>query len=80
MNRSEYLSLCQKCSILPDGVQGVKQNVPDDLKVVCEGIAYYPESYMLSFKNGKAKHTAILHGLTANTRIYAKLEKVESFK
>ena len=80
MERQHYLSLCQKFSMLPDGVQGVKQNVPDDLKVVCEGITYYPESYMLSFKNGKAQHKAILHGLTANTRIYAKLEKVESFK
>ena len=80
MNRSEYLSLCQKCSMLPKGVQGVKQNIPDDLKVVFEGVAYYPESYMLTFKNGKAKHTAILHGLTANTIIYSKLEKVEYLK
>ena len=49
--RREYLEMCQKVSVLPSGVFGIKQNVPDDLKVVHNGIAYYPISYKLSFDN-----------------------------
>ena len=76
IERKIYLEMCQKVSVLPGGVFGIKQNVPDDLKVVHNGIAYYPISYKLSFDNGRPRHTAILHDLKADCIMNADLEAV----
>lgn len=81
MQRNLYLQLCQKCSVLPSGICGIKENVPDDLKVVHNGIIYYPQAYKLSFDNkGGVLHTAILHDLKANSIINADLEKVIKYE
>ena len=80
MQRDIFLKMCQKVSVLPGGVFGIKQNVPDDLKVVHNGIAYYPISYKLSFDNGRPRHTAILHDLKANCIIDANLETVTKYE
>ena len=80
MQRDIFLKMCQKVSVLPGGVFGIKQNVPDDLKVVHNGIAYYPLSYKLSFDNGRPRHTAILHDLKANCIIDANLETVTKYE
>jgi hypothetical protein len=80
MDRNIYLQMCQLVSLLEDGVCGVKENVPDELKVVYDGIAYYPVAYELSFKKGQTIHTAILHDLNANSIICAKLERVSKYE
>ena len=49
MQRTEYLELCQKVSVLKNGICGIKENVTDELKVIYNGIAYYPVAYELSF-------------------------------
>ena len=79
MNRDEYLKMCQKVSILKNGICGIKENVPDELKVIYNGITYYPVAYILSFDNGKPTHTAILHDLKANATTEAKLERVTKY-
>ena len=80
MQRDIFLKMCQKVSVLPGGVFGRKQNVPDDLKVVENGIAYYPISYKLSFENGRPTHTAVLHDLKANCIMNADLETVTKYE
>ena len=80
MNRTTYLELCQKVSVLKNGICGIKENVPDELKVIHNGIEYYPVSYKLSFDNGKPTHTAILHDLKANSIMNADLEKVIKYE
>lgn len=80
MQRDIFLKMCQKVSVLPSGVFGIKQNVPDDLKVIHNGIAYYPISYKLSFENGRPTHTAILHDLKANSIMNANLETVTKYE
>lgn len=80
MQRDIFLQMCQKVSVLPGGVFGIKQNVPDDLKVVHNGIAYYPISYKLSFDNGRPTHTAVLHDLKANCIMNADLETVTKYE
>ena len=81
MDRKLYLELCQKVSVLKSGVLGIKENVPDDLKVVHNGIIYYPQAYKLSFDNkGGVLHTAILHDLKANAIIECNLERVEKYE
>ena len=80
MNRKLYLELCQKVSVLKNGICGIKENVPDELKVIYNGIAYYPVSYELSFDNGKPTHTAIVHDLNANAITHAKLERVTKYE
>lgn len=80
IDRREYLEMCQKVSVLPSGVFGIKQNVPDDLKVIHNGIEYYPISYKLSFDNGRPTHTAVLHDLKANSIIDADLETVTKYE
>lgn len=62
--------------MLKNGICGIKENVPNELKVIHNGIAYYPVSYELSFDSGKPTHTAILHDLQANSITQGKLERV----
>ena len=80
VQRDIFLKMCQKVSVLPGGVFGIKQNVPDDLKVVHNGIAYYPISYKLSFDNGRPTHTANLHNLKENYIMNANLETVTKYE
>lgn len=78
MQRDIFLQLCQKVSVLKNGICGIKENVPDELKVIYNGIAYYPVSYELSFDgSGKSIHTAILKDLKANSLLYCRLEDVK---
>ena len=76
MDRTEYLQLCQKVSMLKSGLCGIKQNVSAELLVKHNGIVYYPQAYELSFDNGKTQHKAILHDLKTNSITYADLGKV----
>lgn len=80
MQRTEYLELCQKVSVLKNGICGIKENVPDELKVIHNGIEYYPTAYELSFDKGQPVHTAILHDLKANSIMNANLEKVIKYE
>lgn len=79
MDRTEFLEICQKVSVLKDGICKIKQNVPDEFKVVYNDIVYYPVAYELSFENGQPLHKSILHALNTNSVIYAKLERVEKY-
>ena len=79
MERKLFIELCQKVSVLQNGICGIKENVPDDLKVVHEGIVYYPVGYELSFVQGQSTHTAILHDLKANSITHADLGKVSKY-
>ena len=81
MDRTEFLQMAQKVSVLKSGICGIKENVPDELKVIYNGIAYYPVSYELSFDDkGNVRHTAILHDLKANSLLYCRLEDVKECK
>lgn len=79
MDRTQYLQLCQKVSVLKEGLCGIKENIPDELKVIADGIVYYPVSYVLSFNNGNPTHTAILHDIQANSLTYERLERIERY-
>ncbi len=80
VQRDIFLQMCQKVSMLKNGLCGIIENVPDELKVIHNGIEYYPVSYELSFDNGKPTHTAILHDLKANSIMNADLEKVTKYE
>lgn len=75
IDRKTYLEMCQKVSVLESGAFGIKKNVPKELLVIYDNTEYYPEKYVLSFDNGEAIHTAVLHDLRANMRMCADLEK-----
>ena len=79
MDRTEYLQLCQKVSMLKCGLHDAKENVPHDLLVKHNGIAYYPQAYELSYDNGKTQHKAILHDLKTHSITYADLGKVVKY-
>ena len=81
MQRTEYLELCQKVSVLKNGICGIKENVPNELMVVYNDVKYYPVAYELSFDDkGNVTHKAILHDLYANAVTYANLERVETYE
>lgn len=80
MDRKLYLELCQKVSVLKSGILRIKENVPDELKVIHNGIVYYPVAYELSFDNGQPTHTAILHDLHANSITKCNLERVVKYE
>lgn len=77
MQRDIFLQLCQKVSVLKNGICGIKENVPDELTVVYNGIKYYPTAYELSFDDkGNVRHTVILHDMKANSVTHADLQRV----
>ena len=77
MDRKLYIELCQKVSVLKDGILGIKQNVPNELKIIYNGIVYYPVAYVLTFdEKGNPQHDVILHDLKANSITQGKLERV----
>lgn len=81
MQRTEYLKLCQKVSVLKNGICGIKENVPNELIVVYNGDEYYPVAYELSFDDkGNVKHTAILHDLKTNSITNADLGRVTQYE
>ena len=80
MDRTEFLQMCQKASMLKDGILGLKENVSDDLKIIHNGLLYYPVAYELSFDKGKTIHIAVLHDLNANSIIKCELGKVEKYE
>ena len=70
MDRTEYLNLCKKVSLL-------LPSIPEDCLVEYDGVTYYPQSYELSFSKGNTIHTAIIHDLKANSVMRCPLEKVK---
>lgn len=77
MDRTTYLVLCQKCAVFPDGVGGVKKDIPLDFQVVHDGINYYPIAYQMNFDGkGNPIHIAVLHDLNANSIKTCDLMKV----
>lgn len=81
IERKIYLEMCQRVAMLSSGVQNLKQNVPDNLKVVYDMTAYYPVSLDISFdKCGNVINTAILHSLTANSIIERNLKDISVYE
>lgn len=80
IERNGFLRMCQKVSMLKSEICGIKQNVPDELKVIHNGIEYYPTAYELSFDKGQPVHTAILHDLKANSIVNVDLERVTKYE
>lgn len=70
MDRTEYLNMCKKVSIL-------LPNIPDDCLVEYDGITYYPQAYELFFVKGTTVHSAILHDLKANSVMRCPLGSVK---
>ena len=77
MERNEFLKMCQRVSMLPDGVMHTKKNVPKELRVVCEGNEYYPVYHKLKFEKGKVLNIGVVHDLKANCEIDVPLDLVE---
>ena len=81
VDRTVFLQMCQKVSVLKNGICGIKENVPNELKVIHNGIEYYPVAYELSFDDkGNVRHTAILHDLKANSIMNVDLGKVTKYE
>lgn len=80
MERNEFLKLCQRASVLPDGIMHTKRAVPSDLLVEYENRQYYPEYLEIKFDSGQARNIAVLHELQANCRLCVPLESVELTK
>lgn len=75
MERKTYLKLCQKVALLPDNVEA--KDVPKDLRVVYDGIEYYPTEYILWFDlDGNPRHSATIHSMNTKTILRVPLEKL----
>ena len=76
MDRAEFLEMCKRVALLPDGIGGVKK-VPPNLCLKYNEMTFYPVGYKLTFTaGGKPSHTAILHDLKANSILECDLLKV----
>ena len=73
MDRTEYLQMCQRCSVLDFF------DIPEDLLVCCNGIKYIPLGYEMKFKKGQPMNDAILKDIKANSVVYADLGKVDKY-
>ena len=78
MDRKKFAELCHGVSLLPGGVLGIKKDVPRRLRVVFEGIEYYPVEYVLAYSDGVAVHFGVLHDLEANSTRRERLDRVEA--
>lgn len=76
MDRTEYLNLCKRVSILLPTIPYLLSKLPDECIVEYDGTAYYPQGYQLSFDEGQTIHTAILHDLKAHSVMSCPLDKV----
>lgn len=74
MDRNDYLKLCQKVSMYTSK----SMQIPSNLLVKHDNIAYLPYGYEMTFDKGKTRNTAILRDLRANSVIYADLERIEN--
>ena len=79
MEKKMYFELCRKVATLPQGVGGIKQNVPEALCVRYKDVKLYPYAYMLAFDEvtGEPMHIAVLHDMDVNSIRHVALEKVE---
>jgi hypothetical protein len=77
MERNDFLKMCQRVSMLPDGVMRTKKNVPKELRVVFDSHEYYPEYLEIKFLKGDTQNIAVIHELNANSRICVPLDLVE---
>lgn len=80
MQRNEFLKLCQRVSVLPDGIMHTKKYVRKTMKVDFNGHTYYPEYLEIKFDNGQVRNIAVLHELKANCRVCVPLEDVKLTK
>ena len=78
VDRAQYLQMCRQCAIIKDrDSYGLIDGVPDDLRVIYNGIEYYPLSYTLSFEqDGTTRHSATVHDLRANSTITVRLDEL----
>lgn len=79
MDRTKYLNMARECAMIKKrGPFGIRQNVPDRLRVVWKGIEYYPQSYELRFNDeGTVNHIAVIHDLVANSISHVPLGEVK---
>lgn len=80
MDTKKYAQLCQKISLIPSGVGGIKRNIPPELLVMHDDIIYYPVDYKLTFDKGIPIHRAVLHDLKANSQTEIDVEKVVEYE
>ncbi len=79
MERSKYLEMCKRCSLLPRLPGGLRK-VPEELKVFYDEQEYYPKSYELRYDNGNIIHLAHLASLNVHGITIAPLDKVKERK
>lgn len=73
MDRKKYLYMCCECSKLPKGAMGIPTQIPEELIIKFNDIEYYPYQYVLSYDNGKTRHSAVLHDVNANSVVQTNL-------
>lgn len=76
MEQGKFLELCSEVSRLPEGFNYMRQNVPEKLTVIHDGIRYYPYRLICCYINGERKLRAVLHDLEANSTNEVPLEEV----
>lgn len=76
MDKTEYLKLCQKVSMLSNNVCETIKDVPTELLVELDGINYYPVEFKITFNQGKQINVAILHDLNSPMIIRASVERI----
>lgn len=77
MERNDYLKMCQKVSVLSNGVMNTKKNVPKELLVNYNGKTYYPIKLVIDFVDGEPRNVAVLHELNANCVVHCLLGLVQ---
>lgn len=80
MDRTEYLKLCQKVSMLSNNIYETIKDVPSELLVELDGINYYPVEFKITFRQGKQINIAVLHDLNTSMLIRTSVERINYAK
>lgn len=78
MTGTEYLEKCQIVSEVRKDMFKMPMSdlIPDSCIFEIDKIKYYPIGYMITYKNGNPKYTALLREKTTHHERYVNLEKI----
>lgn len=78
MDRKTYLLMCRECAMLETDAKGIPYYIPNRLKVVWNGLEFYPMELTISFdKQGNVQNHCRFHDLRANSIAGAELWEVK---
>lgn len=78
MERKQYLLMCRECAMLEKNEKGVPCSTPDRLRIVWQGLEFFPIDLTISFdREGNVRNHCKFHDLRADSVAGAELWEIK---